>query len=154
MPLPTLPAETEYLDHIYNPTPSRTYDASAPFEVYLKPDLANPHSRAKKMQRFKLRQSIIHAQLKDIMDFELANLEGRTPKQARSDAAFRWRELVKKQKAERTKARWMTAARVETWEKKNVNKAKKEERQRRRLTELTLGEDQNQVIPAALRAKN
>ena len=120
----------------------------------MKPDLANPHSRAKKMQRFKLRQAIIHAQLKDITDLELANLEGRTPKQARSDAAFRWRELVKKQKAERAKARWMTTARVDAWEKKNVNKAKKEERQRRRLTQLTLSEDQNQVIPAALRMKN
>ena len=106
------------------------------------------------MQRFKLRQAIIHAQLKDITDFELANLEGRTPKQARSDAAFRWRELVKKQKAERAKARRMTTARVDAWEKKNVNKAKKEERQRRRLTQLTLSEDQNQVIPAALRMKN
>ena len=82
---------------MYNPTPTRTYDPSAAYEVYLKPELANPHSRAKKMQRFKLRQAIIHAQLKDITDLELANLEGRTPKQARSDAAFRWRELVKKQ---------------------------------------------------------
>ena len=48
----------------------------------------------------------------------------------------------------------MTTARVDAWEKKNVNKAKKEERQRRRLTQLTLSEDQNQVIPAALRMKN
>lgn len=54
------------------------------------------------------------------MDFELADLEGRTPKQARSGAAFKWREQVKKQKAERTKARWMATTGVETWEKKNM----------------------------------
>lgn len=156
-PLPPLPAEKEYLDLIYKDYQSDVspaYDPSAPYEVYLKPDLANPHSRAKKLQRFKLRQSIIHAQLKDITDFELKHHEGRTEKQIRSDAAFRWRELVKSQQAERKKVRWMHSARVQSLEKKSASKSKKEDRQRRRLTELLLGEEENQVLPANLKARN
>jgi hypothetical protein len=151
--LPPLPAETEYLDLIYNPSPEQNYDPSAPFEQYLKMDLTNPHSRAKKLQRWKIRQSIIHSQLKEITDYELAHLEGRTERQAKADAAFRWREQVKKEAAERKKVRWMHADKLESWKRKNVSKAKKEERQRRRLTELMLGDEENQVIPAALKAQ-
>ncbi|KAF9482456.1 hypothetical protein BDN70DRAFT_875005 [Pholiota conissans] len=152
--LPRVPSETEYLDLIYNPEITKhAYDPSAPFEQYLKLDLTNPHSRAKKLERWKIRQSIIHAQLKEFTNYELAHLEGRTERQAKADAAFRWREHVKQQAAERKKARWMHADRLKTWERKNTNKAKKEERQRRRLTELMLGDEQNQVIPAALKAQ-
>ncbi|KAF8192531.1 hypothetical protein BJ912DRAFT_962282 [Pholiota molesta] len=100
--LPPLPAETEYLDLIYNPSPEQNYDPSAPFER-------------------------------------------RTERQAKADAAFRWRE--------QKKVRWMHADKLESWKRKNVSKAKKEERQRRRLTELMLGDEENQVIPAALKAQ-
>ncbi|KAF8974276.1 hypothetical protein BDZ97DRAFT_1772793 [Flammula alnicola] len=150
-PIPQLPAEKEYLDLIYNPDPERLYDPSAPFEVYLKPELANPHSRAKKLERWKIHQATIHATLKEITAEELKNLAGRTIRQAKADAAFKWREFIKEQQADRKKERWMHLAQVESWDKKQSKKASKEARQRRRLTELMLEDEPNQVIPASLK---
>ncbi|KAH9482483.1 hypothetical protein JR316_0004583 [Psilocybe cubensis] len=152
-PLPPIPSEAEYLDHIYNPHRTPYYDPSAPFEVYLQPDLANPHSRAKKLERWKQYQAGIHNLLKKITAYELANLDGRTVKQARSDAAFKWREQVKEEQAKKKKARWMHSAQMLKWERKNAKKEKKEDRQRRRLTELMLEDEPNQVIPKALAVK-
>ncbi|KDR83464.1 hypothetical protein GALMADRAFT_235622 [Galerina marginata CBS 339.88] len=150
-PLPRLPKEQEYLDHIYNPHLELPYDPSAPFELYLQPDLANPHSRAKKLERWKGYQAGIHVLLKKIMDNELKHLDGRSPRQAKADAAFKWREQVKDEQAKKKKARWMHSAQMVKWERKADKKSKKEDRQRRRLTELTLKEEPNQVIPGHLR---
>lgn len=150
-PLPRIPEEEEYLKHVFNPHLEVGYDASAPFELYLQPDLANPHSRAKKLERWKGYQAAIHTLRKKITDNELQHLDGRTVKQAKADAAFKWREQVKDEQQKRKKARWMHSAQMAKWEKKAEKRSKKEERQRRRLTELTLKEEPNQVVPASLK---
>ncbi|PPR03830.1 hypothetical protein CVT26_000828 [Gymnopilus dilepis] len=148
-PLPRVPEEDEYLRHVFNPHLSLGYDASAPFELYLQPDLANPHSRAKKLERWKAHQSALHALRKKIADHELQHLDGRTVKQAKADAAFKWREQVEAEQKKKKKARWMHSAQVAKWARKAEKRSKKEARQRRRLTELTLKEEPNQVLSMA-----
>ena len=152
-PLPRVPEEQEYLNLIYNSHRLQEYDESAPFELYLKWELANPHSRAKKLERWKSYQAGTHELLKSITADELKHLDGRSLRQAKADAAFKWREQVKEDQAKKKKARWAHTAKVEEWERKKVKKAKKEDRQRKRLTELVLKDEPNQFLPRAVKMK-
>ncbi|CAA7260274.1 unnamed protein product [Cyclocybe aegerita] len=152
--LPEAAAETEYLDLIYNPHLGTQYDPSAPFELYLKLELANPHSRAKKLQRWKAWQAGTHVLLRTIAHDELKSLGGRSVRQAKADAAFKWRELVKEEQTKKKKARWMHTAQMVKWQNKAAKKAKKDERQRRRLTELVLQDVPNQIVPPVLKERH
>lgn len=149
--LPPQAPETDYLNMIYNPHVDITYDPSAPFETYLKFELANPHSRAKKMQRWKQYQAGIQLLRKQITTDEVRYLDGRSVRQAKADAAFKWREIVQTEQKQKKKKRWMHSAQLIKWERKTRKKAVKEERLKRRLTELVLSEEPNQVVPAALK---
>lgn len=149
--LPKRPAETTYLDSIYNPHRGVTYDPSAPFETYLTMELANPHARAKKMERWKIYEAGIQALRKKITVDELQYLDGRTIREAKADAAFKWRETVADEKKKQKKARWMHSAQMTRWDRKNRKKVTKEERLRRRLTELVLTDEPNQIIPASIK---
>ncbi|KAF8165081.1 hypothetical protein B0H34DRAFT_687721 [Crassisporium funariophilum] len=149
---PELPAEEDYLSLLYNTHLGASYNESLPFEVYLDRELANPHSRAKKLERYHIYQATTQALLKKIVANELENLNGRTPREAKADAAFNWREQVKEAGEKKKKARWMHSARVEELERKSVKKSKKEDRQRRLLTELVLKDEPNQVVPKTLKS--
>lgn len=151
VPLPQQAPETDYLNMIYNPHVDITYDPSAPFETYLKLELSNPHSRAQKMQRWKQYQAGIQSLRKQITADEVRYLDGRTVRQAKADAAFKWRETVETEKKKKKKERWMHSAQLIKWDRKNRKKAAKEERLRRRLTELVLTDEPNQVVPVALK---
>jgi len=141
------PPEEEYLSLLYNPHLGKSYDGSFPFEVYLDRELANSHSRAKKLERFKIYQANTQLLLKKIMAEELQNLDGRNVRQAKADAAFRWREQVKEDKEKKKKARWMHSARTAELDRKASKRTKKDERKRRLLTEMVLKEEPNQFIP-------
>jgi len=150
-PLPRVPEEQEYLNLLYNPHRLQDYDESAPFELYLKWELANPHSRAKKLERWKSYQAGTHELLKSITADEVKHLDGRSLKQAKADAAFNWREQVKEDQEKKKKARWAHSAKVGQWERKKAKKAQKEDRQRKRLTELVLKDEPNQFLPSAVK---
>ena len=152
-PLPAIAPETDYLDMIYNPHREVEYDPSASFETYLKLELANPHSRAKKMERWKVYQAGIQALRKKIAEDEVRHLDGRTVRQAKADAAFKWRETVHEEQKKKKKARWMHSARMVKWQRKTTKKTAKEERLRRQLTELTLADEPNQVLPTLLKER-
>jgi len=148
--IPQQAPETDYLNMIYNPHLGITHDPSAHFETYLKLELSDPHSRAKKMQRWKQYQAGIQTLRKQITRDEVRYLDGRTVKQAKADAAFKWRETVQSEQMKKKKKRWMHAAQMIKWERKTRKKTAKEERLRRRLTEMVLSEEPNQVVPVAL----
>ena len=150
-PLPERAPETDYLDTIYNPHRSVAYDPSAPFETYLKFELSNPHSRAKKMQRWKIYQAGVEALRKRITEDEVQHLNGRTVRQAKADAAFKWREVVSEEQKKKKKVRWMHSAQMVKSKRKAAKKSTKEDRLKQRLTELVLTEKPNQVLPVALR---
>ena len=145
--IPRPPAEEEYLSVLYNAHLPKSYNASLAFEVYLDRELANPHSQAKKLERFKIYQANTQLLLKKIMADELQNLDGRNVRQAKADAAFRWRKQVKADKEKKKKARWMHSARTAELERKASKGIKKDERKRRLLTEMVLKEEPNQFIP-------
>jgi hypothetical protein len=146
-PIPRPPAEEQYLNLLYNPGLSKSYGESLSFEVYLDRELANPHSRTKKLERFKIYQANTQLLLKKIMAEELRNLDGRNVRQAKADAAFKWREQVKADGQKKKKARWMHSARNAELERKASKRTKKDERKRRLLTEMVLKEEPNQFIP-------
>ena len=151
--VPETPSEQEYLDLLYNPHHGGVYNTAAPYEVYLKMELANPHSRAKKHERWKSYQAGVHAALKKITDEELKYHDGRSTRQVKADAAFKWRELVKEEGAKKKKARWMHSAQMIKWQRKSAKKATKEQRQRRRLTELVLADEPNQFVPPSVKER-
>jgi hypothetical protein len=146
-PIPRPPAEEEYLNLLYNSHLRHSYGESLPFEIFLDRELANPHSRTKKLERFRIHQANTQLLLKKITAEELRNLDGRNVSQAKADAAFKWREQVKEDKQKKKKARWMHSARSAELERKASKRTKKEDRKRRLLTEMVLQEEPNQSIP-------
>ena len=146
-PIPRTPAEEEYLNLLYNSHLNNSYGESLPFEVFLDRELANPHSRTKKLERFRIYQANTQLLLKKITAEELRNLDGRDVRQAKADAAFKWREQVKADKQKKKKARWMHSARAAELERKATKRTKKDDRKRRLLTEMVLQEEPNQFTP-------
>ncbi|KAF6762819.1 hypothetical protein DFP72DRAFT_877023 [Ephemerocybe angulata] len=149
-PLPRPPTEEEFLTAMYNPGYKASFDDSAPVEVYLNMELSNPHARAKKQQRWKIRKSVEKSRLDEIVASEMKQLNGRTEREARAEAAFRWRDELKQKQEEQKKMRWKDRVADVNMIRKARNKVKKQERQRRKLTELQLEDEPNQFIPKDL----
>ncbi|KAF9008806.1 hypothetical protein BDQ17DRAFT_1397967 [Cyathus striatus] len=151
--IPRPPAEEDYLTVLYNrgKVDSSIIPKSAPVEVFLLNELSNPHSRAKKLKRWKQRQFQEKGLFKEIVEEELAQTNGRTEREARAEAAFRWRQHLGAKKQEMRKQRWKHKATAAKSEKKNARKERKEIKQRKRLAELVLKEQPNQYIPPDLR---
>lgn len=146
-PIPRPPSEKEYLKSFANPSKTPSFSPSAPVEVYLVKELSNPHSRAKKQARWQAHQTYQKALLKQFVDAEVADLRGRSVKDARAEATFRWRVKLEDDRKADKKRRWKTQEQVAQTERKLRRKGKKEARIRRRLTELVLEDEPNQVIP-------
>ena len=105
------------------------------------------------MERWKVYQARIQAVRKEITEDEVRHLDGRTVRQAKADAAFKWRETVREDQKKNKKARWMHSARMVKWQRKAKKKAAKEERLRKQLTGLTLADEPNQVLPTLLKER-
>ncbi|TFK43276.1 hypothetical protein BDQ12DRAFT_674687 [Crucibulum laeve] len=149
--LPVLLTEDQFLATIYNahvPKPSET----VPAELFLVRELSNPHSRAKKMKRWKHRQFQKKTLLKDITTEELKHLNGRSEREAKAEAAFKFRQQMEAEKEAQRKQRWKHRDVQAQALRKNERKERKEQKQRKRLTELVLKDEPNQVLPADLRA--
>ncbi|KAF8665752.1 hypothetical protein AX16_000200 [Volvariella volvacea WC 439] len=146
-PIPRPPSEKDFLSAILNPHIKATFDASAPVEVYLHRELSNPHSTAKKLARWKSYQSYTKRLLQEYIEAELKQLSGRTEREARAEAAFKWREKLKEEKEADRKRRWKHKAAETEWQKKAKRRERKEMRMRMRLTDLSLKDEPNQVIP-------
>ncbi|KAF9452166.1 hypothetical protein P691DRAFT_722468 [Macrolepiota fuliginosa MF-IS2] len=145
-PLPHA-SEDAFLASIVNLHLRDTIDESAPVEPFLHKELSNPHSKAKKLRRFKEYKIRTKALLKETLAYELRNLNGRKPQEARAEALFKWRAQLKTERDEKKKMRWKHKSEVANLERKAARKVRKEVQQRRRLTEMVLGEGSNQVIP-------
>ena len=115
--------------------------------MYLTKELSNPHSRAKKLKRWKEYQFRKRELLKEMMEKEVQNLNGRSVREAKAEAAFKWREHLEAEKESSRKMRWKHRGAEAKSARKRDRKAKKEEKQRRRLTQLVLQEKPNQVVP-------
>ena len=97
--------EGEYIESVLDPQ-NRAYDATAPMELHLQKELSNPHSRAKKQARWQavfVRQRELLAQY---VREELKDLKGRTRREARAEAVWKWRERLAVDRREE-KMRWI-----------------------------------------------
>jgi len=145
-PLPR-PSEDAFLASIMNPHSDNTLGDGAPVEPFLHKELSNPHSRAKKLKRFKEYQIRVKAMRKEMLTYEVKHLNGRSPQEARAEALFKWRSMLKTERQERKKMRWKHKDEMANLERKTARKARKEFQRRRALTALELEEGENQVIP-------
>ncbi|KIL68211.1 hypothetical protein M378DRAFT_71889 [Amanita muscaria Koide BX008] len=147
--VPRPPSEDEYLTALYNPDTQPAFGESPHVEMYLTKELSNPHSRAKKLKRWKEHQFSKRELLKEFTEKELHNLNGRTAREAKAEAAFKWREQMEAEKEATRKMRWKDRGEEAKLTRKKARKAKKEMKQRQRLTQLVLREEANQVVPEA-----
>lgn len=145
--VPRPPSEDEFLTALYNPHIKPTFGASPHVEAFLTKELSNPHSRAKKLRRWKERQFRKREMLKEFVEKEIQNLSGRTVREAKAEAAFKWREHMSAEKEAARKTRWKHRGAEAKLERRKARKARKELKQRQRLTQLVLREEANQVIP-------
>ncbi|KAG6831867.1 hypothetical protein H0H92_006984 [Tricholoma furcatifolium] len=148
--IPRPPPESQFLRTLYNPHVPNTLGVSPPVEVYLFRELSNPHSRAKKHARWLGWQKEKKARFEALVKEELENLNGRTPREARAEAAFKWRQQLEEEKAALRKQRWKKVNDEATLAKQSKRRERKEAKQRQRLTALSLKSEPNQVIPASM----
>ncbi|KAF8211500.1 hypothetical protein K438DRAFT_1569155 [Mycena galopus ATCC 62051] len=146
-PLPRVPTEDEYIAGMSHPTKKPWFGDSPPVEMYLHRELTNPHSRAKKMKRWQSHHAYKTSLLKDYIAAEMRELNGRSSKEARAEATFKWREKLSAQDEAERRRRWLTLAVAEKAKKKQARKTKREAKRRDQLTQLELLEAPNQVIP-------
>ncbi|KAJ7499271.1 hypothetical protein FB451DRAFT_1118283 [Mycena latifolia] len=146
-PAPRVPTEDEYIAGMSHPTQKPWFGDSPPVEIYLHKELSNPHSRAKKMKRWQSHQSYKKSLLRDYLAAEMRELNGRTTKEARAEATFKWRQKLSAEEEAERRRRWLTLAVAEKAKKKQARKTRKAIKRKDQLTQLGLWEAPNQVIP-------
>ncbi|KAG5654677.1 hypothetical protein H0H81_009926 [Sphagnurus paluster] len=150
--IPQPPSEIEFLRTLYNPHLPNPFGASPPVETYLFRELANPHSRAKKHARWLTWQMEKQQRLQKFFQEELSNLQGRSIREAKAEAAFKWRQQIEEEKEAQRKQRWKKMTDETTLARQSKRRERKEAKQRQRLTALVLKDQPNQVIPKDLRS--
>ena len=144
--LPPRGSEHDYIRSLFNPT-AISYNAALPMELNIERELSNPHSRAKKQARWKAREVENKKLLEEFIEREYRSLKGRTKREARADASWKWREFVANE-ARETKMKKMKNRGTEARrERKKFRKARKAARQRQILNEMVLPAGKNQFIP-------
>jgi len=98
--LPSAPVEPEakseegkYIESVLDPQ-NCAYNATAPMELHLQKELLNPHSHVKKQACW---QAVFMRQCKLLVQYvreELKDLKGRTRREARTEAVWKWCEQL------------------------------------------------------------
>ncbi|KAJ7781610.1 hypothetical protein B0H16DRAFT_1359257 [Mycena metata] len=151
-PLPRVPTEDEYIAGMSHPTKKSWFGDSAPVEIYLHRELSNPHSRAKKMKRWQSHQTYKKSLLRDYISAEMRELNGRSTKEARAEATFKWREKLSAEEEAERRRRWLTLAVADKAKKKQARKTRREAKRRDQLTQLRLWDAPNQIVPKDVQA--
>ncbi len=124
------------------------YDQTAfPAELLLTRELSNPHSRTKKRIRYLTAQARQRDLLKHYIDEELKSLNGRTRREARAEATFRWRARIEDDRKAELKRRWVQRGQGARLQRKQERQTKKLEKEKKRLRDLVLTAAKNQVLP-------
>jgi hypothetical protein len=139
--------EDEYIESVLDPQ-KRAYDATAPMELHLQKELSNPHSRAKKQARWQAAFVRQRELLARYVREELKDLKGRTRREARAEAVWKWRERLAADRRAEKKRRWIHRGGEAALLKRRARGARKERKLDERLRNLVLNQAPNQVIPA------
>lgn len=141
------PSEQAYIDYLTSPA-SSSFDSSEPVEVNIVKEVSNPHSRAKKQKRWQERQRREKMLLEECVKAELKDLQGRTRREARAEAAFKWKQGIEADRKAELKKRWQLRGQEAKLLRKRARAAKKEARRNQKLADLVLERGPNQVVPA------
>ena len=125
------------------------YDQTIPMERYVMRELTNPHSRAKKRERYRLKKENEQELLKTMIEKELADLKGRTRRVARLEAKVKWEMAMEEARKAELARRREARGEDERLRKKKARKAAKRRKEEKRLRDLVLVQAPNQVIPEA-----
>ncbi|KAF8509438.1 hypothetical protein BU17DRAFT_56111 [Hysterangium stoloniferum] len=141
-----------YLYYIRSPPPGLPtipYDPTnaPPMEHVISLELSNPHGGTRKMLRSIARAKERQVRQKAFIAAELANLEGRTKKEALKEAEFKWEEFRRKEVLAERKKRWIKRGSLARLQRKRGRKARKERKQQEKLKALVLSPKANQVLP-------
>ncbi|EGO01622.1 hypothetical protein SERLA73DRAFT_166171 [Serpula lacrymans var. lacrymans S7.3] len=139
-------SEDEYIKTLFHPRPMH-FDESNPMEVHLAKELSNPHGRAKKQKRWQAAQASKVELLKRFIAKEIGDLRGRSVREAKAEAAWKYRQKLEDDRKAEKKRRWLTKERLASMERKRKRKDKKEARHNEKLNQLVLREEPNQIIP-------
>lgn len=145
-PAPEAPSEQEYIRSL---TKRAEVSGSLPLEVHIHRELANPHSRAKKQERWQAYQLYKRSLLQQMIQAEYKNLQGRTRRDAKAEATFKWRQRLEDERKAEVKRRWRNRGQEAKLDGKRERKARKAERMDRKLRDLVLQAAPNQVIPSS-----
>ena len=145
-PAPEAPSEQEYIRSL---TKRAEVSGSLPLEVHIHRELANPHSRAKKQERWQAYQLYKRSLLQQMIQTEYKNLQGRTRRDAKAEATFKWRQRLEDERKAEVKRRWRNRGQEAKLDGKRERKARKAERMDRKLRDLVLQAAPNQVIPSS-----
>ncbi len=139
--------ENDYIQSVLDPE-KRAYDAATPVELHLQKELSNPHSRAKKQARWQAELARQRGLLAEYVQRELKGLKGRTRREARAEAVWKWRERLAADLREEKKRRWIHRGGSAELLRQKARKARKERKGEERLSNLVLKEAANQIIPS------
>ena len=139
--------ENDYIQSVLDPE-KHAYDATAPIELHLQKEMSNPHSRAKKQARWQAAFVRRRELLKQYVRHELKDLKGRTRREARAEAVWKWRERLAADVREEKKRRWIHRGGEAALVRMKARRARKERKREERLRNLVLEEAPNQVIPS------
>ncbi|RDX53093.1 hypothetical protein K466DRAFT_492051 [Polyporus arcularius HHB13444] len=149
-PAPRVPSEHEYITSLSKPE-KVSLPKEAPVEVYLHKELSNPHARAKKQARWQAYQARTKALLEEFIKAEYANLAGRTKREARTEATWKWQQRLVQDRKEELKRRWRNRGAEARLERKAQRKARKMAKRNEKLRNLVLADAPNQVAPPSRR---
>ncbi|KAH7916679.1 hypothetical protein BJ138DRAFT_1051993 [Hygrophoropsis aurantiaca] len=141
-----LEPEDAYIKTLFNPSPV-PYDESRPIELFVGKELANPHGRAKKQARWQNAQRRKVSLLKAFVNKELLHLGGRSVRDAKAEAAFKYRQKLEADRKAEKKRRWLTKDRLAKIARNVKRKERKVAKQKEKLNQLVLPNAPNQFIP-------
>ena len=135
---------------IYPPSVAPTY--ATPVEVFVTRELSNPYSRAKKQARWQARMAYKRELLGTMVKAELADLRGRTRREARAEAAWKWKQTLDAEDKAEARRRAELRGDVARTEARRARKGRREKKKESLLERLVLQDAPNQVIPTPVTA--
>ncbi|KAF5370061.1 hypothetical protein D9758_001380 [Tetrapyrgos nigripes] len=149
--IPKMPTEKQFLRAVFNPHRTPFYgDTQPPVEMFLSKELSNPHSRDKKQRRWQQYKLYKKNLLQELVDAEIKANPARPHSEARVEAEFRWKRQLEEERMEKMKQRSVASGQAAKDEWRARRKARKAEKERQKLTALTLEAAPNQFIPKGM----
>ncbi|GJJ07776.1 hypothetical protein Clacol_001981 [Clathrus columnatus] len=144
--------EDGYLHHIRPPpegVPVTPYDPemTPPMEYVISDELSNKHGGARKRQRAMDREKENAVRKEAFIKAEMADLDGRTKREALKEAEFKWAETRRKEMQEQRKKLWIKRGGLARLKRKHIREVRKARKEQDQLRNLVLPPAANQIVP-------